>query len=46
MTQRFFEIAKIFGKWLRSMGHGLRILDTAYVCCKELKYLKYAMHVC
>ena len=23
------EMAKIFGKWLRCMGHGLSILETA-----------------
>ena len=25
-----WEIAKVFGKWLRSMGHGLSIRETAF----------------
>ena len=29
LTQRFWEIAEIFGKWLRYMRHGESILGTA-----------------
>ena len=34
-----WEISKIFGKWLRYMGHGLSIGETALLCWKLLKNL-------
>ena len=34
LTYRFWEMAKIFGKWLKYLGHGLSIWGTAQVCCK------------
>ena len=30
------EMAKIFGKWLRYMGHGLSIGETAWLILKNL----------
>ena len=35
-----WEMAKIFGKWLRCMGHLLSILETALLCWKCLKNLR------
>ena len=32
-------MAKIFGNWLRCMGHGLSIWETALLCWKWLKNL-------
>ena len=34
-----WEMAKIFGKWLRYMGHCLSIRETASLCWKCLKNL-------
>ena len=38
-----WEMAKIFGKWLRYMGHGLRngfiMFEMAYEFDKRLKYV-------
>ena len=34
-----WEMAKIFGKWLRCMGHGLSIWETAWLGWKCLKNL-------
>ena len=34
LTQRFWEMAKIFVKWLKYMRHGLSISGTAQVCYK------------
>ena len=31
LTQRFWEMAKIFGKWLKYMGLGLNIWGTVYL---------------
>ena len=31
LTQRFLEMAKIFGKWLKYIWHGLNIWGTVYV---------------
>ena len=37
LTQRIWEMAKIFGKWLRYMRHGLNM---ASMCGGQLKYLR------
>ena len=29
LTQRFWEMARIFGKWLRYMRHGKSVFGTA-----------------
>ena len=34
LTQRYWEMAKIFMKWPRYMGHGLSILRKVQVCSK------------
>ena len=34
-----WEMAKIFGKWHRYMGHGLSIRESALLCWKWLKNL-------
>ena len=40
-----FQTAKIFGKWLRYMGHGLSISETALLCFKCLKNLTNGLNM-
>ena len=42
MTQRFQEMAKIFGKWLRYMRHGERFLGTDKYVGNDLNILNMA----
>ena len=41
-----WEMAKIFGKWLRYMGHPLSIGETALLCWKCLKNLRNGLNMC
>ena len=40
-----WELAKIFGKWLGYMWHGLSILETALLCWKCLKNLTNGLNM-
>ena len=40
-----WEMAKIFGKWLRYMGHGLSIRQAAFLCWKWLKNLTNGLNM-
>ena len=41
-----WEMAKIFVKWLRYMGHGLSIGVTVLLCWKFLKNLTNGLNMC
>ena len=40
LTLRFYEMAKLFVKWLKNLTNGLNIWEMTYVCGKWLKYLR------
>ena len=40
-----WEMAKIFGKWHRYMGHGLSISEAALLCWKWLKNLTNGLNM-
>ena len=40
-----WEMAKIFGKWLRYMGHGFSIREAALLCWKWLKNLTNGLNM-
>ena len=42
LTQRFWEMAKIFGKWLKYMGRGLNIWGTVYIFEVRHRYVANA----
>ena len=40
-----WEMAKIFGKWLRYMGHLLSISEAALLCWKRLKNFRSGLNI-
>ena len=34
-----WEMAIIFGKWLKNLTNGLNMWELTYICAKRLKYL-------